>query len=168
VNNIDWIPTLLELAGEEGPKGLDGVSFANGLLGDVIPDRKLYWHFPHYTNQGGRPTGAMRDRKWLLIELYDVDEVELYDLSTDESEQEDVSFRHPEQVSAMRSDLDQWRQDNEVQYNTANPHCDQDFFNEIYVDFDPSRFDPIKAEDVDWENIVHWRKRMNKPCRVPE
>jgi arylsulfatase A len=168
VNNIDWIPTLLELSGEDGPEGIDGLSFAKGLLGEPIPERKLFWHFPHYTNQGGRPTGVMRDGKWLLIELYDVDEVELYDLSVDESEKVDISLKCPEQLASMRADLEAWREDNKVQYNTQNPHCDEDFFNEIYVDFDPSQFDPIKAEDVDWEKMVHWRKRMNKPSRVPD
>jgi len=83
VNNTDWIPTLLELAGSPVPPGLDGISFADGLLGGDIPHRKLFWHFPHYTNQGGRPGGAMRDGNWLLVELYDEGKTELYDLSVD-------------------------------------------------------------------------------------
>ncbi len=59
VMNTDWLPTLLEFAGRAVPEGLDGVSLASLLTGRGMPlPRSLFWHFPHYTNQGSRPSGC--------------------------------------------------------------------------------------------------------------
>jgi arylsulfatase A-like enzyme len=165
VNNIDWIPTLLELAGAPVPTGLDGVSFARGLTGGTIPPRKLFWHFPHYTNQGGRPSGAMRDGDWLLVELYDEDRNELYDLSTDMGETLDVADQHPGQVAAMRAELDSWRKQNKVQYNAPNPRCQESLFRALYVDTDPGKFDPLKASDKEWAAMQEWRKGVDEAVR---
>jgi arylsulfatase A-like enzyme len=164
VNNIDWIPTLLELAGAPVPSGLDGISFAKGLLGGVIPERKMFWHFPHYTNQGSRPSGAMRDGNWLLVQLYDEEKDELYDLSADIGQAQDVAAQHPERVTAMRAALDVWRQENAVQYNKPNPHCAEEIYEDIYVNIDASRFDPVRASAEEWSRIREWRKKMDA-CR---
>jgi len=161
VNNIDWIPTLLELAGKQAPSNIDGISFAKGLLGEPIPERKLFWHFPHYTNQGGRPSGAMRDGKWLLVELYDEKKVELYDISSDVEEEQDLSEKYPDVVSTMLAELDAWRKENDVQYNTPNPDCDEKLFEELYVHFDPSKFDPLTADDQQWTLVQEWRKGID-------
>lgn len=162
VNNIDWIPTLLDLAGAPSPSGLDGVSFADGLKGGAFPQRPLFWHFPHYTNQGGRPSGAMRDRNWMLIEPYDGGNPELYDLSTDCGEQHDVAGRHPDLVTSMQTALQEWRKANDVQYNTPNPDCDEAVFRRLYIDTDPGKFDPLTASPDAWSRIIEWRKQMNE------
>jgi arylsulfatase A-like enzyme len=69
VINTDWLPTLLELAGRPVPAGLDGQSLSQLLTGrGPAPSRRLFWHFPHYTNQGSRPSGAVRDGNRILVE----------------------------------------------------------------------------------------------------
>lgn len=161
VSNIDWIPTLLELAGAPPPENLDGVSFAEGLLGGEIQERPLYWHFPHYTNQGGRPSGAMRDGDWLLIERYDEDKVELYNLAADVGEQEELSGKEPARTAEMHSALEAWRQETKVQFNRPNPECDEDAYRRCYVDFDPGSFDPLHADEAAWEGVAEWRQQMN-------
>ena len=51
---------------------LDGVSFLPLLKGETTPRGKpLFWHYPHYSNQGGAPHGAIRDGDWKLIEWYE-------------------------------------------------------------------------------------------------
>ena len=161
-NNIDWLPTFLQLIGADAPQGIDGVSFADGLTGNEFVQRPLFWHFPHYTNQGGRPSGAMRDGDWLLVEFYDCDKQELYNLSDDISEKSDQAAAEPERLANMRAALDQWRQEADVQYNTANPDCDAAAFQNLYVDFDPSLFDPLNADENQWERIQQWRVDMDK------
>ncbi len=163
VNNIDWIPTLLELAGAPVPEGMDGVSFSEGLLGGEIPERKFFWHFPHYTNQGGRPSGAMRDGSWLYLEMYDEEKAELYDLSADIEEKKDLAARHPDRVASMGLALDEWRRENDVQYNTPNPDCDEAAFRRLYVDLDPSKFDPVIADEQEWARMQEWRQGMDAP-----
>src|SRR5262249_15585673 len=72
VINTDWVPTLLELTGAPPAKAkLDGVSLAPLLKGGKLAPRPLFWHFPHYTNQGSRPHGSMREGDWTLIEHYE-------------------------------------------------------------------------------------------------
>jgi arylsulfatase A-like enzyme len=162
VINTDWIPTLLELAGQPAATGLDGVSFAP-LLTDRGPlaKRNLFWHFPHYTNQGSRPSGAVREGNWMLVEYYDEEKVELYDLAGDICEKQDLAAQQPDRVARMRSALATWRKDNDAQLNTPNPQFDPAKYRELYIDVDASRFEPATADPAQWEQMWQWRKQMN-------
>ena len=72
--------------------GLDGVDIGPRLLAATKPaERKLYWHFPHYNNQGGRPAGAVRDGNWKYITYYDTGETQLFDLQSDVEEQKNLA-----------------------------------------------------------------------------
>jgi arylsulfatase A-like enzyme len=162
VVNTDWIPTLLELAGQPAPAGLDGVSFAAVLTGrGPAPQRRLFWHFPHYTNQGSRPHGAVRDGTWMLVEYYDAESCELYDLSSDVGEKNDLAAKHPDRVAALRAALAAWRKSVDAQGNAPNPDCDPALYRQLYVDTDASRFDPAHADDAEWARMQEWRKGMN-------
>ena len=162
VNNVDWIPTLLELAGECAPGDIDGVSFARGLTGGEFPSRTIFWHFPHYTNQGGRPTGAMRDGDWLLVEFYDEDKTELYHLAVDTGEARDLANAEPGRVAAMKSALEEWRVAHGAQRNLPNPEFDEAEFRKVYVDIDAGRFDPLAADEDAWDRMQEWREQMNR------
>jgi arylsulfatase A len=162
VINTDWIPTLLEMAGLPAPRGLDGVSEAPLMLGaGPGAKRSLYWHFPHYTNQGSRPGGAMRDGDWMLVENYDDGTTELYDLHNDVREKWNVAARQPGRVAQMRAALALWREQVNAQTNRPNPDYDPAWFRKLYQDVDASRFDPLTAKTNDWEKMWDWRKGMN-------
>jgi arylsulfatase A-like enzyme len=162
VINTDWIPTLLELAGQPAPGGLDGESFAALLNGrGPAPPRKLFWHFPHYTNQGSRPSGAMRDGDWMLVEYYDEDRAELFDVKRDVAEERNVASQQPDRVKEMRAALAAWRLQTGAQENRPNPNFDPAKFRELYQDVDPSQFAPARADQVQWETMWHWRKQMD-------
>jgi arylsulfatase A len=163
VINTDWVPTLMELAGLPAPPGLDGMSLAALLLGTgPAPKRSLFWHFPHYTNQGSRPSGAMRDANWMLVEFYDEPTVELYDLTVDVRERRNLAGQNPDRVSSMRATMAEWRRQVIAQRNRPNPDFDPARFRELYVDVDPSRFDPARANQAEWEKIWSWRRGMNE------
>ena len=71
VCSTDFYPTLLEIAGVDYDHQVDGKSLVS-LLGGEAPKRDaLYWHYPHYSNQGGIPSGAIRMGDWKLIERYE-------------------------------------------------------------------------------------------------
>jgi len=160
--NTDWLPTLLELTGQPVAPGLDGLSFAAALTGTgAPPHRSLFWHFPHYTNQGSRPSGAMRDGQWILVEYYDGAPPELYDLATDPSEKSNVAAQHGEQVDKMRAALETWRAALNAQRNRPNPAFDPLKARPLYTDIDASRFDPAKADEETWRAMWDWRKKMN-------
>jgi len=104
---------MLELAGLPAQPELhaDGRSLVPLL--DPEPkeqtDRALYWHYPHYHGSGWTPGGAIRKGDWKLIEFWEYDDVELYDLSKDIGEQNDLSSQHPEKVRELQLALDKWR-----------------------------------------------------------
>ena len=110
VISVDFYPTILEIAGIDQPQDLsiDGKSLVPLLKGEDVPDRKLYWHYPHYSNQGGFPGGAMRLGKYKLVERYEDGRVHLFDTDQDVSERNDLAEQMPERVASMRSDLHRW------------------------------------------------------------
>lgn len=167
VINTDWIPTLLELAGQPQPPGIDAISFAAVLTGgSPTPQRSFFWHFPHYNNQGGRPGAAMREGAWKLVEYYDApDAPELYRLTDDISERNNLAARQPERVKAMRVALAEWRTATGAQSNTPNPDFNAEQYKAIYNDFDSSRFEPAEATDAQWRAAGQWRLRMNEAVR---
>ena len=111
--STDFYPTILELAGLplQPELHVDGRSLVPFL--DTEPkeraERDLYWHYPHYHGSGWTPGGAIRKGDWKLIEFWEYDDVELYDLSKDIGEQNDLSKRHPEKVRELQLALDNWR-----------------------------------------------------------
>lgn len=115
VATTDFYPTLLELAGAERDQLqiLDGESFVK-LLRDPsarIRREPIYWHYPltkpHFL--GGRSSGAMRAGDYKLIEFYDDNHIELYDLKTDASERRDLAAEMPSRAASMRRRLADWR-----------------------------------------------------------
>lgn len=162
VVNTDWVPTLMELIGEPVPAGLDGMSLTPLLLGrGAAPERLFFWHFPHYTNQGSRPAGAVRDGQWKFIEDYENQGVELYDLGADVSETRNVADRHPDRVRQMRAALAAWRQATHVQTNGPNPVYNPALHRALYVDIDVSRYNASTADAALQSRVLEWRKQMN-------
>src|SRR6185436_14483234 len=120
----DLYPTLLELAGVPVPAGqaIDAVSIVPLLdRKGGLPERPLYWHYPHYSNQGGRPGGAIRVGSFKLVEFFEDSKVELYDLASDPAEQHDLAASQPERAEEMKRKLAEWRKSVDAQMPTPNP-----------------------------------------------
>jgi hypothetical protein len=84
----------------------------------------IYWHYPHYGNQGGAPGGAIRDGEWKLIEWYEDGVLELFNLRQDLSEQYNLAELYPERTQKMRAMLAQWRERTGAVMPTENPSYD--------------------------------------------
>lgn len=98
----DVMPTLAKIAGEPIPKKTDGISFLPTLEGKENQKKHdfLYWEFPA---RGGEQ--AVRMGKWKGVRL-NVDRgfdqpIELYDLSVDIGETNNVAAQHPEIVAQI-------------------------------------------------------------------
>ena len=162
VVNTDWLPTLLELAGQPVPADLDGVSLAALLTGrGPAPRRPLFWHFPHYTNQGGRPAGAVREGDWKLIEHYEDGRVELFNLAQDLGETHNLAAREPARVNELRARLAAWRDAMGAQTNTPNPDFGPARHRPLYVDLDVSRYNPLTAGASERARVLEWRRLMD-------
>lgn len=162
VVNSDWVPTFLALIGQPVPAGFDGVSLAGLLCGrEPAPQRPFFWHFPHYTNQGSQPEGAIRDGDWKLIEYYADGRLELFQLSHDPSEENNLAAREPERVRALRAKLAAWCKAAGVQTNTPNPNFDPALYKALYEEVDVSQYNPSTADAALQARVLEWRKLMN-------
>jgi len=123
VTSTDFFPTLLELVGLPlAPElHLDGESFVPLLRGKSRERDPLFWHYPHYGNQGGAPTGCIRDGDWKLIEFYEDGHVELYNIAKDISESQDVSGQYPDIAKSMKAQLARWREETHAVMPAENP-----------------------------------------------
>jgi arylsulfatase A-like enzyme len=126
VSSPDFFPTLLDAAGARPASGqvLDGVSLLPVLRGGSIPERALFWHYPHYGNQGGAPSAAIRRGPWKLIQWFEDDRVELFNLATDLSETSNLAEREPARVTALRTELTAWQRTVGAKFPTPNPAYD--------------------------------------------
>jgi arylsulfatase A-like enzyme len=114
VISTDFYPTMLEMAGlaPRPQQHCDGVSAAGLLRGEKTLARKaIFWHYPHYSNQGGGPGGAVRAGDLKLIEFYEDDRVELYNVKDDISEKRDLAAASPEKAAELRNMLHEWRKE---------------------------------------------------------
>jgi arylsulfatase A-like enzyme len=118
VMSIDILPTFLDIAGVPLPAGreIDGVSLVPLLKGESIPQRYLFWHYPHYSNQGGFPGGAVRSGDDKLIERYENGRCQLFNLKTDPGEQSDLAESSAERVAELRKALHRWYEEVDARF----------------------------------------------------
>ncbi len=124
VVSTDLAATLLDVAGapDTCKKELDGVSLLPLLMGRSNPERDgIFWHYPHYGNQGGSPGGAIRLGDWKLIEFYENNRIELYNLKEDPGEQHDLSALDPGRAAELRQRLHESRAAVGAVMPTPNP-----------------------------------------------
>lgn len=122
----DFYPTLLELAGLPPRKSqhVDGVSLVPALRGESVPERPLFWHYPHYGNQGGEPSSIIHRGDWKLIHYYEDGRNELYNLALDPGEQNDVAGANTDRVKVLHAELTAWLQETGARYPSKNPNFD--------------------------------------------
>lgn len=115
VCSIDFFPTFCVAAGLESlplnPAGpIDGLDISALLNGKSSLNRDaIFWHYPHFANQGGRPGGAVRSGSWKLIENYEDGSLELYNLDNDIGESRNLASSESQRVQALHEKLIEWR-----------------------------------------------------------
>ncbi len=126
VTGADFYPTILELCGLPARQNqhVDGVSLVPLLKGETIEPRPLYWHYPHYDNQGGEPSSILRDGDWKLIHYYDDGRNELYNLAVDGGEESDLARSYPARTDRMASQLMSWLDSVGAKYPEPDPRYD--------------------------------------------
>ena len=121
--STDYYPTLLEMAGLplRRRQHVDGVSLVPLLKGGARPERPLFWHYPHYSNQGGGPGGAVRVGNFKLIEWFEDMRLELFNLSDDLGERHNLAPTMPDKAASLRQQLHEWRESVNAAMPTPNP-----------------------------------------------
>ena len=121
VCGIDLFPTILDACGVKNEGHIDGVSLLPLLKGDELKREALYWHYPHYSNQGGKPGAAIRAGDYKLIEFFENGRRELYDVKKDISESHNLMAEKPTIAEALGAKLTAWRKEVDAKEMKPNP-----------------------------------------------
>jgi arylsulfatase A-like enzyme len=127
VTSTDFYPTMLEMAGLDlmPEQHKDGVSLAPLLKNKGKLKRKaIYWHYPHYHGSGNRPSGAVRAGDYKLIEWYEDNSVELYNLKNDIGEKHDLAKKMPDKAAELQGMLARWRTEMNAKMPAQGPRDD--------------------------------------------
>ncbi|MCF7955056.1 MAG: sulfatase [Phycisphaerae bacterium] len=122
----DFYPTMLDMASLplKPEQHVDGISFASLLKGKKNLDRDaLYWHYPHYSNQGDTPSSSIRMGDYKYIEHYEKDSIaELYNLKDDLGERNNLAKKMPGKVKELKAMLDKWLKSVDAKMPKPNPN----------------------------------------------
>lgn len=125
VISVDYFPTMAAMAGADASPAVDGKSLVPLLKGGGALKRDaIYWHYPHYHPGSATPYSAVRQGHWRLIEFFEDNHVELYNLKEDIGEQNDLAQKMPEKAAELRKKLQDWRESVGAQMPTPNPNAD--------------------------------------------
>ncbi len=91
-----------------------------------LKNRTLYWHFPSYLEGGNkesadqmfrsRPVSVIRQDEWKLIENYEDQSLELYNLKKDLSETQNVASQYPQKAKELKRTLDDKKEEVNAPY----------------------------------------------------
>ena len=137
VSSIDFLPTFCDAVGATPPRGMDGVSLRPLLEGKSVAERPLFWHYPHYSDQGGRPSGAVRLGEWKLIEFYEDNRTELYNLKDNPGERSNLVVKEAKKAEQLRKLLVEWRKSVSASMPKPNPNYDSARYSEELTGYEP-------------------------------
>jgi arylsulfatase A len=128
VTSTDLYPTCLAAAGlpARPHQHMDGVNLQSVLNGAApLPARSLFWHYPHYNEHPSSvPSSVIRKGDWKLIQSFDPEGLELYNLSDDLSETKNLAAVQEDKVTELHRELDAWRKDVGAEMMKPNPDYD--------------------------------------------
>lgn len=167
VHSIDFLPTILDMTNTKSKpyQKIDGLSILPILKQKQIHRRPLYWHYPHYGNQGGEPSSIILENNYKLIHYWEDDRNELYDLNNDIGEQNDLATLFPNKVNDLWSNLNSWLVNTQAKLPVNDPEYSivkaESFknrvLNEIWPNLEKNRVNMLKRDfqpNKDWWGSV--------------
>lgn len=153
VTGADIFPTLLDYAGIDlmPEQHKDGMSLRPVIeKTSSLPQRSLFWHYPHYGNQGGDPASVIRKGGWKLIYYHEDKRVELYELYKDPKERSNAAHTFPEIAERHKEELLNWLQEVGARF----PEKDEKFDAEARAAYE------AKIRNVKLQKLEEQRKNM--------
>jgi len=160
VVNTDIYPTFSQIASssDKAEQEKDGVSLVPLLKGEKKIDQStIYWHYPHYHGAGATPVSSIRQGDWKLLQFYNDNHIELYNLRTDIEERRDLKDTYPDIAAKLLQKLNQWRSSENAKVPTINPH-----YNPYYQEIMRQNKETYR------EYIKHYQSLFGKEVYDPE
>lgn len=112
-SNIDIKPTLLELCGLASNKDIDGISIAPAINSKILIKRTLIWHNPRARQKstGDNYCTVIREGNYKLFDFYKENVTELYNLSVDPFEENNITESNKELVNSLKKQITDWRKE---------------------------------------------------------
>ncbi len=127
VTTADLFPTIAKAINENYRKGksIDGESILQLIAKpQEFQNRKLFWHYPHYSNQGGKPGSAIRKGNYKLIYNYEDENMELYDVVNDIAEKNNIASAERKTANQLKKQLFKWLKGTSALLPNKNPLYD--------------------------------------------
>jgi arylsulfatase A-like enzyme len=122
VSSIDFFNTIAEFTNSDNSDiRTDGISLMPLMKKGKMKERPLFWHYPHYSNQGVEPGSAVRLGNYKLIDNFQTGRQELYNLEKDISETTDISSYNLEKRNELYNLLSGWRKSTDAKMMLLNP-----------------------------------------------
>lgn len=168
-SGIDWYPTILELAGvKQIASNIEGKSLMPLLNNKKLKERDLFWHYPHYGNQGGDPSSIIREGDWKLIYYWETETSELYNLEKDPSEQTDVASSNAKLTKVLHQKLMNYLSETNANRPTFDPEYSEVAHQKVLDNFKNVKRPALEKERTDmltpgWEpNASWWESKLTK------
>ena len=163
VTGTDFYPTILEACGISllPDQHIDGRSLIPLFDDRPLSERSLYWHYPHYGNQGGDPSAVVRRGDWKLIHYFENGNDELYNLKEDLSESRNLADERSDLTSSLSEELQNWLRDNQAKLPRTDPYFSQDSAQMKYNYYSNDLKKRLELQrttmlDKDWEPNPDW------------
>lgn len=124
VNTIDFYPTFANAIHQSNQKeqGVDGEDILKLIAKpDWAKKRTMYWHYPHYSNQGGKPGSAIIQYPFKLIQNHEDKSLELYNLMSDVGETNNLAKANSALAKKLQHKLQLWLLRNKAKFPDKNP-----------------------------------------------
>ena len=122
--SYDLFPTILEFAGIENTnQEIDGISLIPHLkTGKELNRKDIFWHFPHYHTSQWKPGAAIRQGDWKLLEHYESNKIELFNLKNDVGESKNLNLIYPEKTESLLKRLHELQKKTNANSVKINPN----------------------------------------------
>ena len=130
ISSVDIFPTLYQAMCKKEliNKAVDGEDIVRLIANEKKNmGRTLFWHYPHYSNQGGKPGAAIIANGLKLILNYEDKSIELYNLKNDVEERNNVAAVNKNIVAKYQLVLENWLRDNKAKFPIPNPDYNPNF-----------------------------------------
>ncbi|WP_417444507.1 sulfatase [Joostella sp.] len=170
VTGADFYPTLLDFAdlNQMPDQTQDGVSLKPLFEKGKLNDRALFWHYPHYGNQGGEPSSIIRKGDYKLIHYYEDDRNELYNLKNDAGEQHDIAKQETERSEVMAKELMSYLKSVNANFPSKDPKFDEDLANKQHQDREEELMPRLENERLEMFSKTYqpnkdwWNSKVTK------